>query len=308
MTNGALLLPPWAFHLPDIVAVLKARRARGEWLLNAGAAIDRLREKLATLELLKLYEQFFPAAYRKSKASTALIHPTGYSPKEIEFFQLVNRRLFPLADFWDVWEPEEIERGYSIPLETAALEADGMSEWPPFWKIMFTLAHPEAGAEWMGELDWNALGAAQLPPGAELPLCVTQGGAVRVNYTAFFTEAAVWMPRLRDLKLAFEYATQGTGNAFLDTDHEMLGCSEMPEWSAGNIEWLAKEWQSALALLKRIHAVRKWLEAKPARLARLIALWNQHAWRVRQPTLHNKQDNEVIHAAEETEDDNSNGE
>ncbi len=299
MTSDALL-QPWAFHLPAVVDTLKAHRAHGAWLLNAQLAIEHLREKLAMLELLKLYERFFPSAYRRSKASTTLAHLTGYSPKEIEFFRLVNRRLFPIADFWDIWEPEELERTFSIPLETEALEASAMSDWPPFWKIMFTLANPEAAAEWMREIDWNEL-ETLLPPGAELPLCVTQGGGVRVNYTAFFKAAAEWTPRLRELKLVFEYATQGTNNSFLDVDDEMLGYSELPDWSVESLEWLTKEWQAAEAMLKRLHSIRKWLEAKPARLARLIALWNQHTRRVRQPTLHNQQDNEAIHDEEEND-------
>lgn len=272
--NDTLLLKPWRVHLPQVVQALKAHQQQHLLMLNAHAAIFHLNERLETLTLLKLYEQFFPTHYRKSKAPTALLHPTGYSRKELEFFQLVNARLFPIAEMW--WDAEAAERWPYIPLETAALEANEMAEWEPFWQFIYTLANPEMFAH-APDLDWNDIAAQLLPPNATLPLCVTYAGQVQVDSRRFFQQAAAWSPKLAQMRVLFDYAHWDTGHPFLDVDQEILGYSELPEWSADNIEWLTQDWQAAQTKLAHICAIRGWLEAKPKRIARLIEIWNDCA-------------------------------
>ena len=223
--NSALLMKPWQVDLPGVVKELHAHRGRVARMVNARIAIEHLSELLNTLHMLKLYERYFPAQYKKSKASTVFPNRDCYSPKELEFMRLVGWRLFPIAEFWD---DEAVERWPCIPLETMGMWGGAIAEWPPFWRILLTLVAPNDLAAHMNELDWNEL-ATLLPPDADLPLCVTHTGPVDIAYERFFIEATAWSPKLAQLPLAFRYIQQDTGNQFLDIDEEMLGYSQLPE-------------------------------------------------------------------------------
>src|SRR5438552_15061326 len=70
-------------------------------------AVEFLEATLSAGQVLRLYRRFFPRAYRGSRAPAHVPllvgHDEtrlGYSPREWEFFALVQRRLFPLNLEW----------------------------------------------------------------------------------------------------------------------------------------------------------------------------------------------------------------
>lgn len=263
---GALAAYPWAFSLSRSVDDLRAHREYIYRRTNAEVAIQRLMEFRDSLVMVDLYEHYFPKEFKRSHASANRRTPNCYSPLEIEFLRLVNWWRFPIGDFYE----DEESFSLCIPLETMAMDDQNINEWEPVWQILYTL---DCGGT--DVTDWNAL-AAWLPTSATLPVCVTQRGQLQVQWKAFFRQAAQISPKLIDLQLAMAYATWDTGNSFLDVTYEMLGKSELPDWSQQNVDYLTEEWRKAQSLLKRANAVHDWLNKDPRRVARLIALYNVH--------------------------------
>jgi hypothetical protein len=238
------------------------------WMIDAEAAIERLGYLLGRTDILLLYRHYFPKAYRESHASPWCASPNGHSPRELEFFQLVSTRLFPIAEA--VMDGID-ERCDAIPLETAALDPEVIENWSVPWQMLFTFV--EGGSGYGESIDWNAV-QTWLPPGADLPAPVTSRRGYDVNWKRFLRRAARLHPRLKHLRVALQVAGFSTGNNFLDVPYDMLYNSEMPEWTAENVDWLAKEWRRAQPIIKQANAVTRWLEARPKRLADLIALFN----------------------------------
>ncbi len=140
------------------------------WMIDARAAIEHLGALLGRTEILQLYQQLFPGKYRQSKASTHCNPPDGYSQREQEFFNLVRERLFPIAEL--CFEEDE-ERLDVIPIETQALDPEGLQDWKLTWQVLFGLVQ---GA--YADVNWNDV-QAFLPAGADLPVFVTR----RAEYT-----------------------------------------------------------------------------------------------------------------------------
>jgi hypothetical protein len=250
----------------DAVARLKEMRHR-YWMADAEEAIDWLRRLLDQTHILQLYQAYFPARYHRSKKSLCAEGSEVYSPREMEFFQLVSERLFPIADC--ILDEIE-ERSDAIPLETAALDPEGIEDWSMTWKVLFSFAE---GCSPYTDIDWNKV-QEWLPPGADLPVAVTSRRDYDVDWKKFFRRAARLHPRLKHLQTAIEVVAFSTGNNFLDIPYDMLYNSDMPDWTVENIDWLAGEWRRAQPIIKKSNAVAKWLEARPQRLADLIALYN----------------------------------
>ena len=96
-------------------------------------------------ELLVLYALYFPDDYRRSQLRGELIEGELHSPKEIEFFELVSERLFPLPVDWikAVYLAEGEERLFWIPFVPQGLAINQhyffLSEMPLSWRLLFFL-------------------------------------------------------------------------------------------------------------------------------------------------------------------------
>jgi hypothetical protein len=236
------------------------------WLTQPLEAVERLRRMMGSTTIIRLYQHYFPEDYRHSKKSLQCKSACGHSPREIEFFELVGRRLFPVADLAYDYDDERIDY---IPVDTCALDPEAMDAWKTPWLIIFGLVQHD-----FADVDWDAV-METLPEEAELPGFVTDRTECRLDEKRFFRRAARLDPHLKDIRLVFCMAAFSTGNVFLDTTYEMLGCSEMPDWNRENMDWLIKEWRRGQVLLDRIDAAIEWLEDDPQRLANLIHLYNQ---------------------------------
>ena len=254
-----------AFISPRM-AVDQLEALRNEyWRCDPPEAIARLQWLLGRTDILQLYQANFPAQYRKSKAARRAEKPNGYSPLELEFFALVAKHLFPIADLCF----DEDERCDWIPVETAALDPEGIEDWRTAWQVVFALAQDA-----YTDVDWNKV-AESLPAEAELPAPVIRRGEYEVDWKRFLRRAARADPHLKHLEAMLSMVTFNTGNNFLDITPDMMGSSEMPDWTQENIDWLAKEWQKAQPIIDRAMDVGEWLEAEPQRLADLIRCWNK---------------------------------
>ena len=243
---------------------LKAVR-KHYWMINVPEAIDRLKALLGRTDLTRLYQKYFPKAYKASKKSLRAKSPDGHSPREEEFFELVRKYLFPIVDLC----LDDNERVDYIPLDTAALDTEGMEAWKTAWLVIFGLEQ-----EMLAEIDWNSVMEA-LPPGSELPGFVEDRQPAKLNVKRFFRAAARHDPHLRGLTVAFAMASFSTGNVFLDTTYDMMSYSEMPIWEDDAIDYFTKEWRAGERLLKRALEAVDWLEVDPARLADLIQMYNR---------------------------------
>ncbi len=253
-----------AFIAPT-AAVERLKALQDEyWRCDAREAISRLYGLLGKTEILQLYEANFPVQYRKSKASRKADTPNGYSPLEKEFFALVDKHLFPIGDIWF----DEDERIDWIPLEALGLDTEGIENWKISWQVVYALA-----SSCYAEVNWNEV-ADFLPDGAELPAPVYRREQYAVDWKRFERKVRRADPHLKHLDAMLAMGAFDTGCDLLDTPPDVMGNSEMPEWSQENIDWLAKDWQKGKAIIERAHAVGDWLNADPQRLADLIRLWN----------------------------------
>jgi hypothetical protein len=174
------------------------------------------------------------------------------------FCRLVEERFFP------VFEGDEYAHvAYEVPFVRNGWSFDRFHdlEVPPGELLLLALcAHPYA-------LDAGArtalLDAAERLVTREILLQVPEGGVEpeelhrRLDGTPYAAAAdfADWL-------------WGATGSAFLDYDDEVV--LDVP-WTRENVDELARQWQGARALLERVTALCRWLEAAPAdRFTRLL--------------------------------------
>ena len=251
---------------PDAALTLLRDVSHYYWLTRPDYAVEHLQRMLGRTELVQLYKRCFPKDFRESQKSLRSKSPGAHSPREMEFFDLVRERRFPIDDIWS-GEDEDNRMDY-IPIQTYALDDEAIENWRLAWQVIYGLCQ-----ELVDEVDWNAI-MDELPPGTPLPRFVQDRAVFHFDAKRFFRRVHRAGPRLRHIRRVFEMATYSTGNVFLDTTFEMLGNSELPGWDKENIDWLTKQWRRAEPKLERIEAVIDWLEADPQRVADLIRHFN----------------------------------
>ena len=238
-----------------ISAAAAVQRLRGLGFTSAQDAVTQLGVWADATHLLQLYHRFFPDEFARSTASVAIPYVNGeplYSEREIEFFRLVDERLFPLSDpFDDVRFP-------FIPICPLGVDWD--------------LPHKEHLAI---EAALGLLTGGQEFPTAVLPLGleIIQVDEVEPDWERFKELCAGERNALRDFPLVLAWVSQSTGNVWLDTPPYT---SDHYEWDTVTVDYLAREWQLARALIARIQRVSERMEAHPRYyLMRLARLWNR---------------------------------
>ena len=256
LTQAAESPTSLAVSPPILSAVTAIQRLRGLGFTSAQDAVTQLGVWADATHLLQLYHRFFPDEFARSTASVAIPYVNGeplYSEREIEFFRLVDERLFPLSDpFDDVRFP-------FIPICPLGVDWDS--------------PHKEHLAI---EAALGLLTGGQEFPTAGLPLDLE---IIRVDETEpdwemFKRLCAGERNVLQDFPLVLAWVAQSTGNVWLDTPPytNAYDC----EWEASTIEYLAREWQLARDLITRIQRVSERMEAHPRYyLMHLARLWNR---------------------------------
>ena len=241
---------------PAIVSAAAAiQRLRSFRIIPAREAIEQLAVWQESSRILLLYCRYFPQPFAHSTASTLIpIHQNerGYSERELEFFNLIDRHLFPLPEMmFDMerlssipiypqgvdWEDERENMRLSLRAAMALVSDDDTMLWeawlPPYLR-------PESG-----ERDWDRF--------AEL--CRNAKGL------------AVRFPLLLGL------VALDTGNMWLDVSWEC--CWEEYPWEETAMEYLKKEWRKAQRIFAQLNPLLGQMDKHPRYwLKRLVKLWN----------------------------------
>lgn len=255
-------------HLPISLSPRQAieRLQRVRWL-NARAAIARLQALAESAQILSLYRHYFPRRYAVSKKSMLYNNWQVYSPRELEFMELVEKRLFPLAS--DVLADSD-ERYPYLPICSQAIDMEDTARLRPALQLLIGLV----GGVY-ADVNWDEL-LTHLSPGSQLPMTsVDACGQYEVDWEKFETECARLGGPMKHIGMAFSIVTYSTGNFWLDYTDEILcyGNYDFP-WTVEATEYLAAEWKQAEAMTKTLCQVLDWLEARPGCVAQLITTWN----------------------------------
>jgi hypothetical protein len=259
--------------MTDLSQLLSPRQAiqhlKRYHLLNAGRAVQRLRSLVESAEMMRLYQHYFPADYAASEKHWMpdLDSSQAYGPRELELMELIGRHLFPIAHDW---MDEAEERFYNIPIDSQAVNAEDVRELQPGLQTLIGLI---GGA--YSEVDWAALLASS--PENQPPLTdLDTKRQYEVDWHQFEARCARLGRPLWKIGTALAVVGYSTGTVWLDYTDEMMsyGGFDFP-WTVEAIDELTAEWQKAEKMLDDLDEVLDWLEARPGRIRRLVAVWNR---------------------------------
>jgi ASC-1-like (ASCH) protein len=232
----------------------------GLWKVSVELALEELESLRLHYLILHLYQQMFPMEYAASQKSEEY-QPGQHSSKEIEFFEWVDTRLFPIP-YYDAYDELLAE----IPIHPIA---------PDWWEM------------WVGdlELDWVER--------VLLAFC----GCWREFYSTLSSDMqrhiSPYLIPLSEIDAegvqkvfqqepppvcyfpqCLELLGYNTGNAFLD--NTSLEYIEGEEWSLSNLERLTQEYEAAQQRMEYLYELNQWLEEDiSTHLNHLVKLWDQ---------------------------------
>ena len=255
----------FSFLSPVLSAESAVRRLRCVGFTSACTAVEQLGVWAESTRILQLYRRYFPQPFARSNASTNIpIHhdERGYSERELEFFRLLDKHLFPLPEIMF-----DMERLSSIPIYPQGADwEDERENMRLALRAAMALVSDDDGMLWeawlpsslrpeRGERDWDRL--------AEM--CRNAKGLAKR------------FPLLLDL------VALNTGNLWLDQNWECC-CDDYP-WEAMAVECLKKEWRKAQRIFVQLNPLLDQMDKHPRYwLRRLVKLWNS-ALKSAQPTL-----------------------
>lgn len=243
--------------LGAVQALRRLRSIRPAWPRTALHHLWQVRDSAT---ILVLFQHRFPNDFAQSQARSPIADSpaTVYSPLEIEFFKLVDRRLFPL-DMDALTDTDERLPGPPIAVQAI----DGEMDLRPGLQILRALALGPGSDQ---TVDWDAVAGGYHP-------VIREG--MEVNGRALTGHCARLGGPMRIIRQALDTAANNTGNLWADVTWEMLGYGYVAtEWSDDSLDWLAREWRKGRRLLERCIATAEWLETDTARVRALVEAWN----------------------------------
>jgi hypothetical protein len=242
--------------------------------ISPGQALVYLRQLKESATLLLLYRYFFPAEFGSSQASTTPPPGQLYSPKELEFFKLVDQKLFPLP--LDYYTEAEASAGdeRSLQLDVMCLGLDWWDSEPQElhygWHLLLVLC---------GSCEASILAAHNIDP--ELTELVESIQSARTGSGSYTNQQLHWLEEqcqvkgepLASLPLALQLIVHDTGNLWLDP---------LPEnpvgdayWCIEDVELLTEAYREASQILERVEKLLDWLEVDLNHFKEVVQLWNQ---------------------------------
>lgn len=218
--------------------------------------LDYLEQLRESIILLSLYKINFPEDWNHSTSPVLSFNFNSvHSPRELEFFDLVNERLFPIC-----------QNGF---------ELDERLSFIPFIPQNF---------------DWYSISIDEFEPIEQFLICLYDSSYLQTSWKQHFeinpsdvltVEQIDWQ-KLQSLcqtvpkPLSYLYDVMSiidhsTGNIWLDAT---LESSIYLEWNQDNIDILTQDWQEALKLKTAFWELKQWLQTEIANQLTLINLWN----------------------------------
>ena len=274
--------PPPAFCFEKAVGRLASWRLP----VTFPDAASYLQNLSAGANLLDMYRHYFPDEFERSQASSLAPRPSPaaaynyrhqshdrvefdryHSPKELEFLELVENRLFPLG-FGPGTGPQE-ERVDAIPVFNIGIDwwMEPLSELLPGWQFLLLVAgNVEAGVD-VDLLDIDETVREVL----------TRSGISAVDWEQLEIICRGAAEPLCYLPLAIELLNHETGNIYLDASDEMP--ADPLDWCREDVDFLIEQYRQALEIRDKTQRLVDWLEAGAANLKEAIELWNQSSAR-----------------------------
>lgn len=227
---------------------------------NAAAACEHISRQLAERQKYTLYKEIFPDEWMRSRASLyrAGTH-TRYSERANELFELVNKRCFPLLEYWYDDPEAEFER-FAIPplnfdLCCDEIDLDGLR----ISYVAGLLFYFRESEIWDFFTEKYGVYANDFPAMANSP----HPNVWRKK------QNAKCRPYSRLLKLV----DHSTGNPWLDITHCQY--PEMFEWDRETVAWLTGAYKEAKKAFNNLEQLDERIDQNPRQvLSELISFWN----------------------------------
>lgn len=212
-------------------------------------AIEHLNYLLVGIEMLPIYQHFFPREYNKEKinfASRGSVIAALHS-----FSHLVNERLFPVYPFDVVDYDETALMGESMPLRSANFalyDRKYEEEFTPLEKLLHDSQRGDSASfdnyhESLKRLD---------------EICEDLRGPMKF------------------LAMARGIICGCSGNEWIDINDQMMSeAAEYPDWNIKTMEYLAKDYKEAKQLMAKYYKFEALVLARPERLERVKKLLQQ---------------------------------
>lgn len=245
--------------------------------LTVRQAVSYLDDFTDRYQLLYLFKTFFPNDYTNSTLRPFPEGNEAYSPKECEFFRLIDRNLFELQDL------AEYEYATGSDSRSRQIYTDWLSV--PSWLEDFTQLH--LGFQVMLVLCDN-LEPKQLLDnldlyweGEQTGLKGELEGMVQILAEAYPVKADVDALETLGQKLgtplggwakAIDMLDHCTGNLWLDSTWEE---PIWLEWSEASVRQLTEDYQKAKIILAEVTNFLDWMVENVVNLAKVVTWWNE---------------------------------
>ncbi|MBA2681147.1 MAG: hypothetical protein H0U76_22455 [Ktedonobacteraceae bacterium] len=251
----------------DLLSLLADNR----FFLSIEGAQDFLGALESSLDLMQLYQEFFPTDYQQAQAQGLMLFPPdgqSYSECEVQFFECVDRCLFPLPlDYWlDGTNDPFGERrlAHAIPVDSIGfdLEHDLYEDLPLGWQLLLYL---------MDVLDEDFLREhGILEEDALFDIPIERNDVSRILLTR---RCEAQGGPLASFHLALQMLSNDTDSYYLNVTADnpyMDAC-----WTKADLEELSTHYLLALDIRAKANCFCDWLEEKPIpRFSAVVRLWN----------------------------------
>lgn len=224
--------------------------------VSVGQGLDYLTQLRESTILLSLYKETFPDRWEKSTASYfQKVSSCPYSPREVEFLELVDSQLFPLGLDCFEWE----ERLPFIPFWSQELdfyqrEIEEFDLSQQFLICLYDSAYLQG--------DWST--HFGINPGSVIT-------ADRIDFDQLKQLCSQAEEPLCYLYEAVSIIDHSTGSIWLDETEESTFYFE---WSSSNLSILADDWLLAENFCQKAELLCHWLKKSNQNKLASIQLWN----------------------------------
>lgn len=227
---------------------------------NAAAACDTVSRVLSEQQKYAFYMEMFPEEWKLSGASLYRAGTyTRYSERVNELFELVNRKCFPLLEYWHDDPEQEFDQFAIMPLnfDLCCEEIDFESLRISYVAGLVFYFRDDEVMEFFE--DKFGLLSKDLPEIARSP------------------HPNVWSKKQNRETKAYSdllrLVDHSTGNPWLDITHCQY--PEFFDWSKKTIQWLTESYRAAENQFKNLETLDERFEQNPQQfLTELILFWN----------------------------------